>query len=111
SSLLVQDYGLIDVYDARDGGGFPPPPLAPASCEGEACQSPPPVPDDPTPASSSFEGAGNVAEKRTQKRSCRKGSRRVRLKGKARCVSVRHKDAKRHRKNHRRADSNRGGAR
>ena len=61
SSLLPQDYGLIDIYDARAGGGLPMPSAA-ASCEGEACQSPPAPPNDPTPGSSSFEGAGNVHE-------------------------------------------------
>lgn len=64
SSLVSQDYGLIDVYDARIGGGFPPPPNAPAACEGEACQGALVPPDDPTPASSAFEGSGNVVEKR-----------------------------------------------
>jgi hypothetical protein len=60
SSLLPQDPGLVDIYDARAGGGYPPPPHLAAACEGEACQGPPAPPNDPTPASSSFEGAGNV---------------------------------------------------
>jgi hypothetical protein len=62
SSLLPQDYGLIDIYDAREGGGFPAPPQPQPPCEGEACQSPPAAPNDATPASSSFEGQGNVKE-------------------------------------------------
>jgi hypothetical protein len=62
SILLPQDPGLYDVYDARIGGGYPPPPARPPSCEGEACQGAPAPPNDPTPASSAFEGAGNVVE-------------------------------------------------
>jgi hypothetical protein len=61
-SLLPQDPGLIDIYDARAGGGFPPPPSPVPVCEGEACQGAPTPPNDPTPGSSSFEGAGNVSE-------------------------------------------------
>ena len=68
SSLLPQDPGLRDIYDARAGGGFPPPPSNPAPCEGEACQSPPEPPNDPTPASSAFEGAGNVAQPKAAKK-------------------------------------------
>ena len=63
SSLAPQDAGLVDIYDAREGGGLPPPATPPAACEGEACQGPLTPPNDPTPASSSFEGAGNVSEK------------------------------------------------
>jgi hypothetical protein len=61
SSLVSQDPGLIDVYDARQEGGFPSPSSRRAECEGEACQSPLEPPNDPTPASSVFEGAGNLA--------------------------------------------------
>jgi hypothetical protein len=61
-SLLSQDPGLIDIYDARQGGGLPPPPPPAAGCEGEACQGPYSPPNDPTPGSSTFAGAGNVKE-------------------------------------------------
>jgi hypothetical protein len=50
ASLLPQDYGLVDVYDARVGGGFPPPTPPVEPCQGEACQSPPAPPEAPTPA-------------------------------------------------------------
>lgn len=94
TSLLPQDLGSVDLYDARVGGGFPQPTSA-ASCEGEACQSAPEAPNDPTPASSSFEGAGNVREEPvSQAKPCGKG--KVRRKG--RCVAKRHKRAKRHRR-------------
>jgi NHL repeat len=95
ASLLPQDYGLVDVYDARAGGGFPPPPAPPAGCEGEACQGPYTPPNDPTPASSSFRGAGNVVQGPA---SCRKG--KVRRKG--RCTA---------RKQHKRANGHRRAAR
>ncbi len=84
SSFLPQDYGLIDIYDARVGGGFPQPSTTP-ECEGEACQGPISPPEDPTPASSAFEGAGNVAEP-PPARKCAKGRRAVRKAGRTRCV-------------------------
>ncbi len=58
SSLLPQDPGLVDLYDARAGGGLPQP-QEKAACEGEACQSPPPAPEFQTPASSAYHGPGN----------------------------------------------------
>jgi YD repeat-containing protein len=98
--LLPQDYGLIDVYDAREGGGFPPPPNPTPSCEGEACQGPPEAPNDPTPASSSGEYAGNVKEKPTSARCAKSKTSR-----KGRCVATKHKSKKSH---NRRAGHNRG---
>ena len=87
SSLVPQDYGLVDVYDARIGGGFPSPIVDPGQpCEGEACQSPPPAPEDPTPSSSTYEGQGNLKDAKPKPRACPKGKRRVRKAGKARCV-------------------------
>jgi DNA-binding beta-propeller fold protein YncE len=95
SSLLAQDPGLRDIYDARVGGGFPAPAAAPAACEGEACQSPPEAPNDPTPGSSSFQGAGNVVEKAGHKK---------------RAKHRKHKH-KRHAKRHRSSKHNDGGKR
>ncbi len=95
SSLVSQDPGLIDVYDARTEGGFPPPPPLREECEGQACQPTLEAPNDPTPASSAFEGAGNVAGE-PKPPSCRKP--RVRRKG--RCVAK--KTHRRHRANHKR---------
>ncbi len=85
ASLLPQDPGLIDVYDARIGGGYPPPPKPPAVCEGDACQGPVSAPSDPTPASAAFEGAGNV--KQISSPRCPKGKRKARKGGKVRCVA------------------------
>lgn len=103
ASLVSQDYGLVDIYDARVNGGFPPPPGPPGSCEGEACQVAPPPPNDQTPASAAFKGAGNVNEK--PRRSCRKG--KVRRRGK--CVA--RKKAKRQRQRQKRANNKRGAGR
>lgn len=69
-----------DAYDARVGGGFPEPPPLPPPCEGDSCQSPPVVPNDPSPASSTFTGPGNV--KVTTARRCPKG--KVRRQGRCR---------------------------
>lgn len=87
SSLLPQDPGLIDIYDARLDGGFPPPPSEPAECEGEACQSPPPPPGEVTPASSQLRGPGNVPAR----------------KGPAHHRKHKHKARKKHGRSHRRA--------
>jgi len=104
SSLVPQDYGLADIYDARIGGGFAAEAQPPAQCEGEACQSAPEAPNDPTPASATFEGAGNVVEEPpatpTTAR-CAKG--KVKRHGK--CVAKRHKKAAKRAK--RRANHNR----
>ena len=88
ASLLPQDPGLVDIYDARAGGGFPPPPGLVAACEGEACQGPYSPPNDPTPASSSFEGAGNVHEASSGRCTKAKAHRR------GRCVAKKKKHAK-----------------
>jgi hypothetical protein len=49
--------GSVDLYDARVGGGFPEPP-PPLACAGDACQSLPPTPVDPTLTTKSS-GPGN----------------------------------------------------
>ncbi len=59
--LLPQDNDEAgDIYDARIDGGFPPPPTAPTECEGDACSTPAGAPEDSTPPSMTFDGAGNV---------------------------------------------------
>ena len=60
ASLVPQDPGLIDIYDAREGGGFPAPPGRLLACDGEGCQSPGAPPKASTPSSTSFSGPGNV---------------------------------------------------
>jgi NHL repeat len=82
ASLVPQDPGSVDLYDARVGGGFPQPEVK-VPCEGEACQSPPPPPEFSAPASGSYQGPPNP-----HKRSCPKGKRKVTKKGaKSRCVA------------------------
>ncbi len=48
ASLVPSDPGSADLYDARQAGGFPIPP-SPIPCNGDACQSLPPEPEDPAP--------------------------------------------------------------
>ncbi len=107
---------LFDLYDAREGGGIASETeIARGECQGEACQAPPAPPEDPTPASAAFEGAGNVnegAKKRKRKRSCPKG----RARRHNRCVKRHRRHRKKrhghHRaKRHARANANRGGHR
>jgi len=76
SSLLEQDYGLLDVYDARVNGGFPAPPKPPAACEGEACQGPLTPPSDPTPASSAYQGPGNPKIAAKKKKARKQGNKK-----------------------------------
>jgi hypothetical protein len=47
-SLIPTDPGSIDLYDAREAGGFPQP-RPPIACQGDACQAVPSPPEDPTP--------------------------------------------------------------
>jgi hypothetical protein len=103
SSLLPQDPGLIDIYDARAGGGYPPPANPPGPCEGEACQAPPTPPNDPTPASAAFEGPGNVRE--GSKPRCAKGKARR----KGRCAAKKRRHPAKHKSQ--RANDNRRNAR
>jgi hypothetical protein len=73
-----------DVYDARVGGGLPEPPAGVIPCEGDSCQPNPSPPNDPTPASEGFKGAGNVKPP-VAKKPCKKA------KGKKRCQKKKHK--------------------
>jgi hypothetical protein len=68
----------FDVYDYRDGGGFPEP-VPSTSCEGEAgCVAPaPPAPPAPNPATPSFSGPGNPKPKKAKKHHKRKHHKRA----------------------------------
>lgn len=67
--LVLKDKDqLIDLYVAREGGGIPAETeVGRGECQGEACVPLLSPPNDPTPASSSVNGAGNVDEKKAKK--------------------------------------------
>ena len=90
SGLLPQDYGLVDIYDARVNGGLPIPPPPGPVCEGDACQNPPPPPRQATPSSRTYHGP-KEASGRPKKGRCAKGRARRALarKGKAHCAPKR----------------------
>ncbi len=65
--------GNADIYDARVNGGIASQSRTPVvPCEGDACQPPPVIPDDPTPSSTSFIGPGNKQAKKSGKKAHRK---------------------------------------
>jgi len=83
---------VLDLYDARVGGGLPEPPPAPAPCSGESCQdaaSPPP--GAVTAASALLRGAGNPKPQRR----CGHNRRRVTRHGKTKCVKKHHRHQRR----------------
>jgi hypothetical protein len=84
-SLLPQDPGSVDIYDARVGGGLPAPPAPPAQCEEDLCQRPVPAPEERSPATSIQRAPEGAPPSR-----CPKGKRKVKKHGKARCVEKRH---------------------
>jgi hypothetical protein len=93
--------GQVNLYDAREDGGFSAPP-APAGCEGEACQgTPPPTPGvfgAPASATVVADSGGSTSAvpalpKSTDvstKKKCRKGTKRERN----RCIELRPKHKK-----------------
>jgi len=102
ASLIKADYGLVDVYDARVEGGLPEPPEPAAQCEGEACQGTPEAPNDPTPASESFEGAGNVHEEAVTQRPKPKPCGKGKVKRHGKCVKRHKRHAKKKHSKHKR---------
>jgi hypothetical protein len=67
SGIDPADPGRYDIYNARVGGGYPTP-IQPPPCLGDACQDIPAAPNDPTPASASFKGAGNPSAPKPRRR-------------------------------------------
>lgn len=88
----------LDIYDARSGGGEAPP-VSPVICQGDACQQPAAPPNDPTPGSLTFSGAGNAIE-------CAKGSV---LRG-GKCVKKKPARKRKHRPRKHKAKHGRAGA-
>ena len=76
----------MDVYDARVGGGVPPPALAPPECAGESCRAPASAPPPPASIGTSVFAAAPSGRKTGALRRCGKRQRKVRRNGVARCV-------------------------
>ncbi|HEU4705953.1 MAG TPA: NHL repeat-containing protein [Solirubrobacterales bacterium] len=106
-SVLDEDHE-VDVYDARVDGIAATLPND-AECLGEACQPLAQAPNDPTPASAAFRGAGNVHP--SAGKHCPKGKRRVRRHGRVRCVARRHHRRRDGHREHRKAGGDRRAAR
>lgn len=85
SSLLPQDPGQLDIYDARAGGGMPVPPPPAEECEGDACQHPASAPDAASPSSFYSVGPNDPIPTRRKRPPCAKGKHRAKGK-KRRCV-------------------------
>lgn len=91
-SLVGADSGAADVYDAREGGGFPDP-ERPIACVGDACQFLPSEPWDPQPGTL-VPSPGNPPLRidstgAPRKKRCAKGK----VKRKGRCVRKHRKPA------------------
>jgi hypothetical protein len=89
---------LVDLYDARVGGGFKQTPLK-SDCMGDTCQgafAPPPAVGGLV--SESVHSDTNVRPKKAVGRrvKCRKGLAKKRVRGRARCVKKRAKKTSRH---------------
>jgi hypothetical protein len=75
---------LLDLYDAREFGGIAAETeTTRPECQGEACQPAPNPPNDLTPASSSFQGAGNVVQGKKAKKHAKKHKRKRHAKKRA----------------------------
>lgn len=67
---------LIDLYDARVGGGIASESAgSPPECVGEGCQPLPPVQSEPSPTSQSFQSSGNAKPKKPPKKHHKKKSK------------------------------------
>ncbi len=84
AALVPSDPGSSDLYDAREGGGFPIPPT-PVPCTADACQPLISAPEDPTPGTlvaSPGNPALHIAEEAPQKKRGKKKHRKGKKHGK-----------------------------
>jgi DNA-binding beta-propeller fold protein YncE len=91
-SLVPQDPGQYDIYDAHELGGFPQPPASPAPCVGDACQ----VEQSPPGSSSAGTVRSGPGNPKGLRPSCAKGRRAVKKHGRWSCVKQTKKSAKKH---------------
>jgi hypothetical protein len=75
ASLVIGDPGVMDVYDARIGGGFPDP-VIPIACLGDACQAVPGEPYDPNPGTGFYRAEGNPPLPKVDKAAKRKAAKK-----------------------------------
>ncbi len=99
ASLLPQDTEAVDIYDAREGGGFPLQPPVAESCQGEACRPTGPSSSSgtpSTPSSTQVQSSGDLLRPH-----CRKGTHLVTKGGKNQCVkAAKHHKKKAHKRKH-----------
>jgi hypothetical protein len=88
SQLVPRDNDTAgDIYDARIDGGFAEP-TNPIECEGDSCSTPFAAPNDLTPSSATFHGAGDVSSgtptevKSKQKKKKKAAKKKVKKKAK-----------------------------
>jgi len=74
-SLVPTDPGVLDVYDARVGGGFGAP-VIPIACIGDACQAVPGEPEDPNPGTGFYRPEGNPPLPKVDKAAKRKAAKK-----------------------------------
>jgi NHL repeat len=91
-SLVPQDPGQYDIYDAHELGGFPQSPASPAPCVGDACQ----VEQSPPGSSSAGTVRSGPGNPKGLRPSCAKGRRAVKKHGRWSCIKQTKKGAKKH---------------
>jgi hypothetical protein len=102
-SIHPEDPQGRDIYAAVVDGGYPPPPPPLPPCVGDACQNIPAAPDDPTPASAGFRGAGDPQPRRDCGAQARRAARLARQAKRLRRAAARSGSAKRSRRLRRRS--------
>lgn len=79
---------IVDVYDARVGGGFPDPPVV-QPCVSDGCHGPQSAPPSLVdPGSATFAGPGDPTPATTKRRVCGKGQTKVKVGGRTRCLKA-----------------------